>query len=180
MKVYNIVAGSKSTIGGAPIYARRSATHTNSKLVYGNGMGLKSLAAAFYLLFKRPDLVVIHDMSGFYYTLFPKFMRAPYIYNSLGLWKRYFIGMQRKNFLQKIKSHAAISVENRVIKKSAVIIAISNQIKSDMIKYYSVDEKLIHAVYHGSSEVFYGRALSKSSRARIRKRYNIDENKYVI
>src|SRR3989338_1291477 len=180
MKVYNIVAGSKSVIGGAPIYARRNAKYTNSKIVYGNGMGLKSLVVAFYLLFKKPDLVVIHDMSGFYYTLFPKFLRAPYIYNSLGLWKRYFIGMKYKSFLQKIKSYVAVSVENHVIKKYAVIITISNQIKSDMIKFYCVDKKLIHVIYPGSSDIFYNKITSKSSRIRIREKYNIAEGKYVI
>ena len=180
MKIYNIVAGSKSTIGGAPIYARRSATHTSSKLVYGNGMGLKSLVAAFYLLFKRPDLVVIHDMSGFYYTLFPKFIRAPYIYNSLGLWKRYFVGMKHKNFLQQIKSRIAIFVEKHVIKKSECVITISDQIKYDVINYYGVDKKLIHVIYPGSSDTFYNKALSRSSRIKIRQKYNIGEDKFVI
>ena len=61
-----------------------------------------------------------------------------------------FRAIQNNNKIEDFRLDLQIK---NCIKHSDQIICVSNQTKSDLIKYYSVDEKKIKVIYHGADHI---------------------------
>ena len=96
MKICHILsADPKNEIGGTPMAARsihdyiKSHKEMASVIKHGKGPGI--IKTIFYPIFNALslinsdyDIIHIHDPQGYFYTLFPRFLRKKIIYTSHG------------------------------------------------------------------------------------------------
>lgn len=99
---------------------------------------------------KTKTIVTIHDLI---------FIRYPKLYKPI----------DRYIYNQKFKYSC---------KKANKIIAISEQTKTDIIEFYSIDKEKITVVYQGCSPIFY-KKIKDEDKNRIRKKYNLPRS-YIL
>jgi len=119
---------------------------------YYNSSGVVGVIKSFFLslrlLFSDYDILHFHDsVAGFFYLIFPKRIRKKTIYTSHGYWVPFFNILPPKTVIEKMKSIILIKMQNYVIKKSDITIAVSKKVMNEIMK--NVKPKEIKVIYNG-------------------------------
>ncbi len=144
----------QKNIGGTPLVVKELMKRIDSDYVCGVGYGFfRSIISPFFnaiiILTGGYDIVHIHDTQGYVYAMLPKFMRKKMVFTAHGITTGYFDAMKPEGFFQRLKAMTEIFMHKMIIKKSDAVIAVSNHIKSEIIKQYRVDGSKIFVIYNG-------------------------------
>ena len=154
MKICHVVSANPyKYLGGTPITVKCLMEHMQSDYIYCRGFSfIRSFIYPFFigiwLIFKRYDIVVVHDHAGYWYSRVPKFMRSKMVALCQGVWTD-FEDMVKLNTWQKIKIGLAIRMQSRMINECDFVVAYCGYVKMALVKDYGINPKKIAIIYNG-------------------------------
>jgi len=150
MKICFVITNDPKNIGGTGAVVSNLMKYTNSSLVYARGPSIVKnilcpFATAVRIVIRKKDIVHAHDHQAFVYALFPKALRKKIVFTMHGMWKTYFKAMNEHG----IKAKFLEFLQKIMIKRSDHIIAVSNFVKDNLIKYYNIPSEKITVIHNG-------------------------------
>lgn len=160
MKVLHIVSGYVGKESGGTVRVVDELMRYIDSDVACGGKFIPALKA----IFVKKDIVVVHDTTGFWYLLFPKFMRSPAVYVCHGLWKNYFY-IYKPHGVQKIKAYIAMKMQGSMIKRADFTIAVAYHVKQEIEDLFNIPSKKIAVVHNGVDTEKFHRTKMKRDRS---------------
>jgi UDP-glucose:(heptosyl)LPS alpha-1,3-glucosyltransferase len=90
--------------------------------------------------------------------------------------------MQQKprNFIEWLANKLLVLIETYNLRKAKKIIAVSNSIKKELIKYYHVSPEKIHVAYDGVNLKEFSPKNKIYFRKKLRKKYKVSSNEFLL
>ncbi len=160
MKVCHILtANPYQEIGGTPLAAMSIIKNCKQYGIVSevkHGIGFEPFRSFIFpvslmlrLLRNDYDLIHIHDHQGYWYTFLPKRFKKKIVYTSHGETTEYYNAIKPEGIISKIKAKIVIAIQKRLVEQSDVVVAVSEAVKSSIIKYYNVSPEKIIVIYNG-------------------------------
>lgn len=109
------------------------------------------------------------DLMHFTHFNAPLFYRRPFIVTIHDLTLSFFPGNKMRSFARRAAYHIALK---SVVKRAAIVIAVSNHTKKDLVRLLKIEPEKIKVVYEGISKEFY--PVSNEKRfAALREKYRL-------
>ena len=146
---YVLDANPETYNGGTPSVVKNLLRYTGGRIVSGSRNTLTNLILMLIVPFRvvRYSIINIHDTQGYFCTFWP--MKKKTVYTCHGTWKNYYRIFPPKTIKEKIRSMTAICLQRRLITKSRKLIAVSENVKNQIVLEYGMDPKNITVIYNG-------------------------------
>ena len=160
MKICHILtANPYKEIGGTPLVAmsiikccRQHGIEAEAK----HGIGVQPFKGFIYPIFlalrlfrNKYDIIHMHDHQGYWYTFLPKRLKKKIVYTSHGETTEYYNSIKPVGIVDKLKARVLIAIQKRLVTQADVVVAVSNAVKENIIKYYGVNPEKIVVIYNG-------------------------------